>query len=176
MRSPNRSIPPLSPRDIARFWAKVRIRGPNDCWPWTAAHLPRGYGLFHMWDGVVRAMLYAHRVAWTLAHGPIPPGLCVCHTCDVPGCTNPRHLFLGTQADNVRDRDRKGRHVSLRGERRGNAKLTDAKVRAIRTAYARGGVTHRALARRHHISHQIIGRILTRKRWAHVAPGGEANG
>ena len=169
MRSPTRSIPPLSHKDLLRFWSRVRICGPNDCWPWTAGRRRDGYGKFGLWDGIVRTNLYAHRVAWTLAHGPIPPGLCVCHRCDAPLCQNPRHLFLGTPADNMRDRDRKGR--SATGERHGRAKLTDAKVRAIRAAYALGGVTQSTLAKRHHVGRWAICQVLTRKTWAHVIPG-----
>jgi hypothetical protein len=51
----------------------------------------------------------AHRVAWTLANGPIPAGMHVLHTCDNPPCCNPGHLWLGTQADNMADMARKGR-------------------------------------------------------------------
>ena len=54
-------------------------------------------------------MAGAHRVAWMLANGPVPEGMCVCHSCDVPRCVNPAHLWLGTVADNNADRDRKGR-------------------------------------------------------------------
>ena len=84
--------------------------------------------------------LGAHRVAWMLAYGPIPDGLSVLHHCDNPICCNPAHLWLGTQADNIRDRDSKGRQatgVSRRtiksfGEKNGQAKLTRDNVRAIR--------------------------------------------
>lgn len=86
----------------ARFWAKVDKTG--DCWVWTAATNPKGYGQFY-----VEGMRLAHRVSWILAHGPIPDDLCVLHRCDHPPCVNPAHLFLGTYADNNHDRDAKGR-------------------------------------------------------------------
>ena len=57
----------------------------------------------------------AHRLAWAAANGPIPDGMLVCHKCDVRSCINPNHLWLGTDADNIADRDAKGR--TSRGER-----------------------------------------------------------
>jgi hypothetical protein len=77
-------------------------------------------------------MHLAHRVAWGLERGPIPEGLCVLHRCDNPPCVRVDHLFLGTVGDNNADRDAKGRHVALRGEEHGSAKLTEAQVAAIR--------------------------------------------
>ena len=56
--------------------------------------------------------LYTHRIAWEAARGPIPEGMVVCHHCDNPPCVNIEHLFLGTQADNLRDMRSKGREGS----------------------------------------------------------------
>ena len=100
----------LSPAFAKRFWAKVE-RG-SSCWLWQG-RLRHGYGA--VWD--VSGTAGAHRVAWILTHGPIPPGLCVCHRCDNPACVNPAHLFLGTHRDNVRDMVRKGRAVNPQAER-----------------------------------------------------------
>ena len=52
----------------------------------------------------------AHRVSWEFANGPIPENMCVLHACDTPLCVNPEHLFLGTLADNMADKEKKGRH------------------------------------------------------------------
>lgn len=87
------------------FWAYVDRGGPDVCWVWKGSKLPSGYGRVS-WQGKTT---YAHRVAHLLAHGAIPAGMCVCHHCDNPPCCNPSHLWLGTQQDNMADRDRKGR-------------------------------------------------------------------
>lgn len=92
-----------------RFWAKVRIGKPDECWPWQGARLPARdgrlpYGTFDMGSGRAdRQCTTAHRVAWILTSGPIPDGLLVCHHCDNPPCCNPAHLFLGDQSANMQD-------------------------------------------------------------------------
>jgi hypothetical protein len=99
----------LTEQEAARFWAKVdKSPHPNGCWIWTAK-LPRhGYGTF----GLHGKSKLAHRVCYRNTRGPIPPGLDVLHSCDNPPCVNPAHLWLGTNADNVRDKMTKGRHFS----------------------------------------------------------------
>jgi hypothetical protein len=67
---------------------------------------------------VAGVMHYAHRWAWVRANGPIPEGQKVLHTCDVPACVNPAHLFLGTQAANMADKVAKGRQA--KGETHGS--------------------------------------------------------
>jgi hypothetical protein len=90
-----------------RFWEKVDQRADDVCWLWNGrARHWAGYGMFHV--GNDRAE-QAHRVAYALAIGPIPSGLGVLHRCDNPPCCNPSHLFLGTQADNLKDMWAKGR-------------------------------------------------------------------
>lgn len=94
---------------VDRFWSKVdRSGGPDACHPWMTYRTPTGYGRFGPTSG---KSVRAHRVAWELTHGPIPSGLQVLHRCDNPSCCNVRHLWLGTIAQNVADRDAKGRGV-----------------------------------------------------------------
>lgn len=94
------------------FWARVDKSGGDDsCWPWTGCIGGFGYGSFAM-DHV---KYNAHRLAWILMNGPIPKGdgyhgTCVCHRCDNPRCCNPGHMFLASQAENLRDMNAKGRH------------------------------------------------------------------
>jgi hypothetical protein len=89
--------------EATRFWSFVERT--ESCWLWRGAQRGSGYGGFH-WRNISH---YAHRKAWELINGPIADGLHVCHHCDNPPCVRPDHLFLGTQADNNHDRDRKGR-------------------------------------------------------------------
>ena len=92
----------------ARFEAMVsRADGPDQCHLWTGSTTGPGYG--QIGGGKKGVVLLAHRVAWELAHGPIPDGMCVLHKCDVRACVNPTHLFLGTKKDNTHDMLRKGR-------------------------------------------------------------------
>ena len=96
---------------------------------------------------------------------PIPAGLGVCHHCDNPPCCNPRHLFLGTATDNMRDAVRKGRIAT--GERNGRAKLTEAQVLEIRAAVA-AGETQRSQVARFDCNFQTVSKIIRRHSWRHI--------
>lgn len=115
-----------------------------------------------MRDGAGRST-YAHRVAYAVHHGD-PGNLCVCHKCDNPMCVNPEHLFLGTQADNNRDRNEKNRHA--KGEDHGMAVLTEREVLAIRRRYS--GNNTADLADAFGVSTSTIYHVATRRTWRHV--------
>lgn len=100
-----------------RFYGYIQVT--DDCWLWTGGRNPKGYGVFKV-SGV--GFRGAHRVAWELANGPAPAGLCVLHHCDNPRCVRVDHLFLGTKADNSADMVAKGRQSH--GER--HAQLVSA--------------------------------------------------
>ena len=92
-----------------RFWSKVDRREPGECWPWTGwrNHKRGGYGAFSIWP--ISSAIPAHRYAYERAHGAIPAGLVVRHSCDNPPCVNPAHLLVGTIADNWMDAILRGR-------------------------------------------------------------------
>jgi hypothetical protein len=142
---------------LAFYSAPPNERG---CILWTGNRNKKDYG-FLKWRGADRG---AHRLSWEVAHGPIEANLCVCHRCDTPACINPDHLFLGTHADNVADREAKGRRTPLRGEAHGMAKLTEAVVLEIRAAAG----TQRSIAARFGIKQAQVSAIKRRRNWAHL--------
>jgi hypothetical protein len=102
----------------------------------------------------------AHRVAYELVHGPIPPGLQVCHRCDNRRCINVDHLFLGTTAENMADKVAKGRQQRLSGSSNGSSTMTEAAVQQVRHLLAMR-ISQRDIARRIGISQGHVSRIAT---------------
>ena len=108
-----------------------RTLGPDACWNWKGV-MAGGNGLLYASLTYRNKLQRASRLTWLVTHGPIPKGMHVCHHRDNTRCVNPRHLFLGTDLDNHRDRDAKGR--GLKGRNRPEiARLSEAQVLAIRS-------------------------------------------
>jgi hypothetical protein len=132
--------------------------GPGECWEWTGALDPKGYGHKKRHGTNV-----ASRVVWIEVFGPISDGLEVCHHCDNPPCVRPSHLFLGTYKDNAQDMLRKGREYREYGDRHHNIKLTDAQVAEIRALGATTSLSHRAIGEMFGVTNSHIGKILRRQ-------------
>lgn len=164
--------PHRAPSTEKRYWAKVDTSGgPDACWPWTGTK-PKGYGRF--WDGTYMPSgrgRYVHVTRWAWAEyiGPIPDGMFICHTCDNPSCCNQRHHFLGTPADNVADRDRKGRTASPAGVQNAASKLTPEQVAKIRERYAAGAISQSALAAEFGVCQTNVSHIIRGATWTSAA-------
>ena len=146
-----------------RFWSCVKKT--DGCWLWQKSTCPPGwYGQFFLRkEGRKSINVSAHRFVWELTNGPIPDGLHVCHRCDVPACVNPEHLFLGTQAENIKDAWRKER--SPRGGKRVQAKLVESDISKIRSSL----LSNKMLAKLFSVSDTLIRGIRAGERWRHVS-------
>lgn len=183
----NTPLRPLQVRqtDSSRFWSKVNKDGPTQphmdtpCWVWMGAPATGGYGRATLDKRETKA----HRVAYEIANGAIPPELLVCHACDYPPCVRPDHLWAGTTQQNTADMVAKGRsqhrhggpkparlhrRAAPRGAARMWAKLTDESVRAIRERHAIGGVTWAELATKYGVSRTSAYRAGVGDTWDHV--------
>lgn len=165
--------------DVAQFWSKV-AQPEHGCWPFQGATDNHGYGSV-AWHG---KRVKAHRLAWILTNGPIPPGKWVLHRCDNPPCCRQGDLFLGTAQENTDDMHAKGRWVQprvprgeyhfsarhpeaiARGELSSAAKITEIVARQILNAS--GGDTH--IARALGVSRGIVKEIRKGRSWKHLTP------
>lgn len=148
----------------------MNVNRRSGCWEWTGTTRD-GYGRMTIGsrtDGSRRSVS-AHRMAYELAIGEIPPGMEICHRCDNPRCINPEHLFAGTKRDNAADRDAKGRHFALNGEEHPASKLTKRIVRDARWERAYRGTSFLELARKYGVSKTTMRNAVIGKTWQHVA-------
>jgi len=100
----------IIPKKDRQWFIDRVVIAESGCWVWVGEKSPRGYAYTTYQEGGVKKKFRVHRMAYDSLVGQIPDGLLVCHHCDNPPCVNPEHLFVGTNLDNVRDRDKKGRH------------------------------------------------------------------
>ena len=143
--------------DQIRFESKFIKSDGDQCWFWLG-HLTNGYGRFTLNYKSCKA----YRLSHELYIGPIPEGMHVLHKCDVRHCVNPSHLFLGTNQDNIADRQAKNRQA--KGENQGQAKLTEEQVIAIRADTR----PIRTIGKDYGISHPTVLMIQSRRTWKHV--------
>jgi hypothetical protein len=161
-----------------RFWNRIDVRGPDECWPWKG-YCPR-YGQINTTNSFgKRVVLRANRVMLEISTGiKIPFGYEALHTCDNPPCCNPAHLFLGTQADNMLDMKKKrraiGKHLnSVCGEDSHLSKLTNEEVFKIKLL--KGSISSVKLASRIGRSSSLIRQIWRGEIWKHLAMGEKTN-
>ncbi len=156
----------LDSKDIARFWSKVNVKGFDECWEWTAHRNNKGYGIL----GLQRDTFLATRVSWTIENGKIPDGMEILHSCDNPGCVNPKHLKSGTHKENIEDMFSKGRNKKgfiHRGEGHKLSKLSEKDIPIIRKLFDEGISTH-VIGKRFGVNSKTIWFIGKRIAWSHV--------
>lgn len=141
-----------------RFWDKVNKKGEDECWNWNACIDNYGYGLQNCNGATERT----HRLSWKIHNGEIPEGVDVLHRCDNRKCCNPKHLFLGTSLDNIKDMVAKNRQS--KGESRPTAKLTTEVVNKIREKYNKR-IKTTSLAKEFNVSDSQIRFIVNNVYW-----------
>lgn len=167
-RQPNIPISPLLKgqegklREM-RFWSKVDMRGPDECWDWQASRNRHGYGRF---KATGNTTIHSNRMAWALFHCVDPGGMMVLHDCDRPQCCNPHHLRLGTPLDNIKDMDERGRRVVVdqAGSANGAAKIDEA-VLAIIVQRLKEGWNNKQIAADLPVGHALVSRIRIGISW-----------
>ena len=155
------------------------VRNENGCWGWAGVHSKSGYGKMSRGRN---NPTHAHRYSYEKHIGQIPDGLFVLHKCDNPPCTNPAHLFVGTNRDNMHDAMRKGRNrpppiqrgmdnILVRnpllrpmGAKHHSAKLTEQQVLEIAKSEEQGSVLAKAFG----VSPTLISNIRRRRIWKHL--------
>lgn len=152
------------------YWNSVnRTDDPEACWEWKGTRWSNDYGRLSI-DGVETT---AHRRAWILINGPIPKGMCICHTCDNPPCCNPHHLRCWTPQQNSADMMEKGRHNPAMGERNSHAKLTEKTVILIHDLYHADPENFVAEdhAQKHGVAVATIWSVVFEWSWRHLWEG-----
>jgi len=148
-----------------RFFNKVKKT--KNCWFWIGATNKKedGYGL--LW--IKRKRNLAHRISWKIHNGFIPKNKLVLHKCDIKLCVNPKHLFIGSQKDNMEDMFKKHRNAIFVGEDNKNHKLTDKQVKEIRRKYIPWKYSMYKLGREYKVSAKsCILAIIQGRTWKHI--------
>jgi len=155
---------------IEAFWNfvdKRPIHGPaSECWKWVGALGPDGYGHYISLRSAEFKTRRAHRIAWMLINNKIlSPNELVCHSCDFPPCVNPKHLFIGTQADNMRDASKKFRLPH--GEKNHFAKLNREQAREIKILFL-NRIPYADIASQYGVTKSSVWYIGSGKTWKDI--------
>ena len=142
--------PSMHPPFRERWERSFIKRGDDECWPWTGTTTPAGYGQISV-SGRKRTM--ATRVSWEIHHGTTwPAGLLALHSCDNPGCVNPRHIRPGTQRENIHDCLERGRHPASNADRCKNGHIYTAETTYLGYGYRSCRICMNARSRRAYAS------------------------
>jgi len=145
----------------SKLLARTEVSHETGCREWLGKRNHDGYGMIWHEGRYWRA----HRLAYRTFLGPIPDGMFVCHSCDNPACIELEHLWIGSNLDNMKDRDRKRRQFIACGERNGRSKLTNTDVASIMES----STSNSEVARAYGVSQSTVSLIRSRKLWDHIA-------
>jgi hypothetical protein len=140
--------------DECRFFSHVEVT--SGCWLWKGSKTKLGYGKT-CFRG--KAYMAAHRMSYELFVGAIPEGKCVCHSCDIPNCVNPQHLWIGSNTENDIDKSKKGRSA--------NRKLNESDAIEIRNLKG-NGMSYSKLANLYKVAGSTIYKITKRISWKYI--------
>ena len=152
-------IPELTPKQQARFWAKVDVRGPDECWPWTGAKAPGGYGSFSF-EGLRHR---ANRAALIVTLGD-QPEMDALHLCHNAPCCNPAHLKWGTHKENMDHKSAAGRENRPKGDSHWKRRINSKTASAIKAELA-AGRRQIDIAASHGVKRSLVADISTGRAW-----------
>jgi hypothetical protein len=146
-----------------RFWKHVlKSDGPDDCWLWTGAASPKGYGEIN----VAGKPRLSHVIAWELEHGPTPPDIEIHHTCHTPACVRESHLVALTHLEHTTATMEQGSIVH--GSQHWNAKLNESQAREIRRLNPIDKTMRCEVAALFGVHPGTIADIVARRSWKHI--------
>lgn len=149
-----------------RFLSKIIVQE-NGCWDWRGCLDKDGYGQFYLKRNGKEMSIRPHRYSWIINNGSLSIGLVVCHSCDNPKCVNPKHLFSGTQKENIRDALIKGRMLGPRGSKQHCSILKEENIPEIRRL-SRKGISGNQIAKKFKVQRNVIYDILNKVTWKHI--------